>query len=197
MTEVKRARIDWEAIERDYRIGQLSIRELARRHDIEPSTITRKAKKENWARDYSDEVRARTKAGLVQGMLDAAALQAQQDAHDQATQTHTALQSGIEIAVETNLRVLRDHQATIRTNSERLKTLTVKFDALADEIADIKEIATAAAAFESIVRSQKNLVAMEREVLNIDDKDGGKERGLTDLATDELKRLRARLLSDG
>ena len=62
----RKDQIDWEAIERDYRIGQLSVREIARRHEVEASTITRKAKKETWARDYSEEVKAKTRAGLVE-----------------------------------------------------------------------------------------------------------------------------------
>ena len=163
----RKDQIDWEAVERDYRLGQLSVREIARRHEIEASTITRRAKKEVWARDFSEEVKARTRAGLV----DIAKQQAQQH----ATASNTALRDGIDIAVETNLRVLRQHQAGIRENAVRLQRLTEKFDVLAEEAADLNEMSKAAGSFESLVRAQKTLVGLEREALNIDD---GKEEGI-------------------
>lgn len=165
----RREQIDWEAVERDYRLGQLSVREIARRHEIEASTITRRAKKESWVRDFSEEVKARTRAGLV----DIAKQQAQQH----ATDSNTALRDGIEIAVETNLRVLREHQAGIRGNAERLARLTEKFDTLADSAADLMDMTKAASSFESLVRAQKTLVALEREALNIDSGNEGGEAG--------------------
>ena len=55
---------DWEACERDYRAGQLSIRHLATKHDIPESTIRSRAKAEGWQRDLTDEVRTATQAKL-------------------------------------------------------------------------------------------------------------------------------------
>jgi len=156
-----REKIDWEAIERDYRLGQLSVREIARRYVIEASTITRKAKKESWVRDFSEEVKARTRAGLIET--------AKQQAQQHATESNEALRDGVEVAVETNLRVLRQHQTGIRQNSGRLDKLTEKFDVLLELAADLNEISKAASAFESMVRSQKTLVGLERQALNIDE----------------------------
>jgi transposase-like protein len=158
-----RKQIDWEAIERDYRLGQLSVREISRRHEIEASTITRRAKKEAWARDFSEEVKARTRAGLVEI--------AKQQAQQHATDSNTALRDSVDIAVETNLKVLREHQIGIRGNAERLARLTEKFDTLAESAADLMDMTKAASSFESLVRAQKTLVGLEREALNIDSKD--------------------------
>jgi len=57
--------IDWEAIEREYRAGQLSIREIARQHEISDPAILRRAKKEGWERDLSEKVRQKVNAKLV------------------------------------------------------------------------------------------------------------------------------------
>lgn len=54
--------LDWEAIERDYRAGLLTLRELAEIHGGSHVTIARKAKKENWERDLSARVAARAAA---------------------------------------------------------------------------------------------------------------------------------------
>jgi vacuolar-type H+-ATPase subunit D/Vma8 len=163
----RKIQIDWEAIERDYRIGQLSVREIARRHKVECSTITRRAKKESWVRDFTEEVKARTRAGLIES--------AQQAAQHRATESNSALFSGVDIAVETNLKVLREHQKGIRDNSERLDKLTSKFDQLIEGAVDLNELGKAAGSFESIVRTQKTLVGLERQALNIDDGSGNKK----------------------
>ena len=52
-----RRRVDWENIEEEYRAGQLPIREIARRYEIDPSQIHRRAKKYSWERDLSDKIR--------------------------------------------------------------------------------------------------------------------------------------------
>jgi hypothetical protein len=57
--------IDWEAIEREYRAGQLSIREIARQNDISDASIRKKAKKEGWERDLSEKIRQKTNNELV------------------------------------------------------------------------------------------------------------------------------------
>lgn len=55
---------DWEAIERDYRAGHLSIRHLATKHAVPESTVRSRAKSEGWQRDLTREVRAATRAKL-------------------------------------------------------------------------------------------------------------------------------------
>ena len=57
---------DWEAIEREYRIGQLSMAEIARRHKITRSAICHKAKRANppWERDLVEAVKARIRHKL-------------------------------------------------------------------------------------------------------------------------------------
>lgn len=63
-TEVaKRPKVDWEAVEREYRGGILSLREIA---EIHPGTnhvaIARKAKKEGWERNLSEKIKAKADA---------------------------------------------------------------------------------------------------------------------------------------
>ncbi|QFT86566.1 helix-turn-helix, Psq domain [Halomonas sp. THAF12] len=55
---------DWEACQRDYRVGQLSIRHLAAKHGIPESTIRSKAKAEGWQRDLTEPVREATRIKL-------------------------------------------------------------------------------------------------------------------------------------
>ncbi|APC18166.1 hypothetical protein BLL42_21465 [Pseudomonas frederiksbergensis] len=52
---------DWEAIERAYRAGSLSVRAIAEEAGVSHVAIAKRAKKEGWARDLTDKVRAAAK----------------------------------------------------------------------------------------------------------------------------------------
>ena len=56
---------DWEAVEREYRAGQLSIREIGRQHGVTEGAIRKKAKEHGWARALADRVRAAVREKLV------------------------------------------------------------------------------------------------------------------------------------
>ncbi|MFU2327746.1 hypothetical protein [Pseudomonas sp. NFX98] len=51
---------DWEAIERAYRAGSLSIRAIGELHGANHATILKRAKKNGWERDLTEQVRAAT-----------------------------------------------------------------------------------------------------------------------------------------
>ena len=52
---------DWEAIERAYRAGSLSVRAIGESQGVNHATILKRAKKEGWARDLTEQVRIATK----------------------------------------------------------------------------------------------------------------------------------------
>lgn len=62
---VSRSEADWEAVERAYRAGVLSIREIAAQHGLSDTAIRKRAKKEAWARDLTARVREQVRAELV------------------------------------------------------------------------------------------------------------------------------------
>ena len=43
--------IDWEAVEREYRAGQLSNRMIAEKHNISDTAIRKRAKRDGWERE--------------------------------------------------------------------------------------------------------------------------------------------------
>lgn len=53
-------RIDWEAVETAYRIGIDSLRTIADTHGGTEGAIRKRAKKQNWSRDLTAKVQART-----------------------------------------------------------------------------------------------------------------------------------------
>ena len=61
----KGPRVDWEAIEQEYRAGQLSVRQIALQHGAIESTLRRRATKYHWKRDLAEAVRHEVEAALV------------------------------------------------------------------------------------------------------------------------------------
>jgi hypothetical protein len=61
-----RATRDWEAVERDYRTGKFTFRELETKHGIPYGTISARATRENWSRDLRSVIRQRASAALVE-----------------------------------------------------------------------------------------------------------------------------------
>ena len=59
---------DWEAIERAYRAGQLSVRALAEKFGVSHPAVSKRAKKEGWQRDLTEQVRAAVKRKVTKAV---------------------------------------------------------------------------------------------------------------------------------
>lgn len=57
--------IDWELIEREFRLGQSTLRQIAATHKVQPSAISRKASREKWVQDKRGAVKALSEAQLL------------------------------------------------------------------------------------------------------------------------------------
>lgn len=102
----RRSDIDWEAIEREYRLGQKSNKQIAIEHGVQPSTIGRRAEKYEWVQDKSAEVRARSANLLV--MIDA------KKANGKANSNATPSVTDVRIAVQTRVEVVLGHRKYAR-----------------------------------------------------------------------------------
>ncbi|MDD1947582.1 MULTISPECIES: hypothetical protein [Pseudomonas] len=94
---------DWEAIERAYRAGSLSIRTIAERQGVSDTAIRKRAKALGWARDLSDQVRKEVRSKLVRGEV----------RNDQGANCELDAEI-IEEAAEEGARVVRSHRRDIR-----------------------------------------------------------------------------------
>jgi hypothetical protein len=64
--EAKEAQpIDWELVEKEFRAGQFSIREIAKRHEITDTTIHKRARRDGWTRELAHKIPAAVRERLA------------------------------------------------------------------------------------------------------------------------------------
>lgn len=64
-TDAPTAKTDWDAVERDYRTGKFTSRELAAMHGGSHTQVTRRAKSGKWERDLRDVIRKAASAAVI------------------------------------------------------------------------------------------------------------------------------------
>jgi hypothetical protein len=125
-----RNRPDWELIENEYRINQLTVRQMADKHGVNKTTITDRAKKHGWTRDLQAAVKLATRAQLVQ---------AEADKHGQNTDT------AVQIAATTNRQIIEQHRLDIADTRALAAELRTELRKAAQLHAVSDELITAAA----------------------------------------------------
>ena len=188
----RRSDIDWEGVERQYRIGQISVAHLAVKFGVERASINRRAKREGWTRDLTDQVRAATKAALIaDAKIQAGSLLAEKS-QERAKKDSEA----IDAAVDENRRIVSGQR-------KRIGALTAQFDTLVGQLSSVTADPqlSAEAGLHALMRTAKlateinsRLIVDERIVnptlVEKLSKDGGIEKLLAamkaDLAAQEL-----------
>lgn len=101
-----RRRVDWDAVDRDYRAGTLTVRELATKHSTDHATIVRRAKRLGLTRDLSDAVREATNARLIADTIT-------KEVTSRVTKSHQEVTSTVMAAAEVNARVIMGHRGEL------------------------------------------------------------------------------------
>lgn len=190
MTE--RKPIDWQAIEREYRVGQLSLRALASKHSTTPGAISKKAKAKGWVQDASQEVRERTRAAMIKAPAVEKTAKETLDGNSVSNGGNTPTQEDIEVAVQTNLAVISRHRRDISHGHRIVGLLFQQLEeaaqnrdeiegAIAEECADdhtgqrkgrmLKAISLPvhAGVIRDLSTALKNLIPLERQAYNLDE----------------------------
>lgn len=192
---------DWEAIERAYRAGALSIRTIAERNGISDTAIRKKAKASGWVRDLSEQVRKEVRNKLVRGEVrDGQCANPERDAEI------------VEEAAEEGATVVRSHRRDIRKASnlanllmdDLLKTIQQREsieDAIEEEtridsngmrranMLGAVSLPSNAKTLFQLSSAMKNLQVLERQAFNLDDKEQSSD-------VDELSNLMDELSKD-
>lgn len=189
--------IDWEAVEREYRAGQLSVSEIARLSNCSHTAINKRAKRDGWTRDLAARVRQEVSARLVSEQVSAA-----------------NVRETIELAAERDIKLIREHRADIGQGRAAVKALFAELNDATSGVADIKEeiisetasdknakrrasmlaavsLAGRAGVAASLSTAMRNLVGLERQAFGLSNTPEAPEDGASSLAA-ALDALRPR-----
>jgi len=172
-------RTDWEAVEREYRAGALSIREIARQHGVTDGAIRKRAKTEQWDRDLSGQVRETVRSRLVR------------------TEVRTPnAREAVDAAAARGVEVVLRHRRDIARLDGLKAILTDKAEALLSDPGKpvtLEDLGDAAQAVESLGRTQARLVTLERQAFGLDEQAAGEG---DDALAARLDRAKRRLTPD-
>jgi hypothetical protein len=172
----KKPGTDWEAIEREYRAGQLSEAEIARQHNISRAAIQKRAKKHGWSRDLTEKVQQEIRARLVAEGLQVARGAATIDAA--ATRGVQILRSHQELAGEA-IDAVRKLIAELHATLAKIDEIEADVETSSEGDKNGKRKAQMKAAVALPSRAQvaatlatalKTMVAVQREAFNINGK---------------------------
>lgn len=166
----RRNDIDWEAIERDYRSGQLTLVDVAKKHGVSDSQIRAKAKKNEWPRDLSVAIEQRTKEKI--SAIDISEI-VEQSAKESAQKSVALIKSAIEQASDVAAGVVIKHRASIKMEMERAQSIEAILDEHMSSAESVRDINTIAQAYKTLVDAKAKLRDQERVVFNLDKGDSG------------------------
>lgn len=116
----RRSDIDWDAIERAYRLGTQTNKQLAVHFGVEPSTIGRRATKHGWVQDRNKDVVVATESLLIQA--------ASGNANVNATPTQTEVKVAAQVAAD----VVLGHRKGLRRLSALRDKLLCEIEIVTD-----------------------------------------------------------------
>ncbi|MBG8559153.1 MULTISPECIES: hypothetical protein [Pseudomonas] len=165
---------DWEAIERAYRAGSLSVRAIGESQGVNHATILKRAKKEGWARDLTEQVRIATKQKVttsVTGASNQSPVVTDADIIDEAS----SQAASVVLAHRTGL-------ANWRAIADKLSVALAEIDVDEDNLGDFSRALNAG------VDAQLKVIKGERQAYGLDSEEGN--RTVDDLAAlmDELSK---------
>jgi hypothetical protein len=159
--------VDWEAIEREYRAGQLSLREIARQFDVSDTAIRKRAKADSWTRPLADKVREAVREKLVRADGSHAGSRPQRASDEEIVDG--AADRGFAV-VTSHRRDLEQLHGLKRIIATRLATHLTGGEPDGPFLGD-KE--SPGDLLEKLSRVTGRLIPLERQAHNLDEQDGG------------------------
>ncbi len=162
---------NWAWIEAEYRVGQLSNRAIGSAARVSEGAVRKRAKKHGWQRDLRDDVRQRVRC--AQEVPTEAAQKEAQPLADEEIAEHAAART---------LEILQDHRRSIKEGRELVHELITDLRAGQVERRDMRGKERAAVldgqsrAARSLAGALKDLIALERQALGLDDRKREPER---------------------
>lgn len=124
-----RRRVDWDAVERDYRTGKFTQRELADKYGVVHGAIGKQARAGAWEKDLTAEIRQATNARLVSELVSSEVAKSSQEV------AKTVL-----VAAEANAQVILGHRTGLKRITSIKETLLNQIEQAAQNLPDLAEV---------------------------------------------------------
>lgn len=117
--------MDWDAVERDFRTGKFTLRELEAKHGVSYAQISRKSKEQAWEKDLREEIKIATDVSLLREAV----------THAQKNVTDVVL-----VAAEVNTQVILGHRKGLREITAVRDLLLGQVAEAAAKLPDLAEV---------------------------------------------------------
>lgn len=193
MAGTPRKDIDNDALERDYRSGRFTTRELGKMYGLSHVAVQKRAKSRGWTQDLSEAVRIATRAAVIneQFKRDIG------DADEEVAKAYRSTVRTIQAAAELNKEVILGHRKDIAGVRESAMAMLAELNLLATHPQEIErmfeilsaemseaQISAARLQFQNLLRlhsrissvhkladSLTKLQALERKAFGLDEKE--------------------------
>lgn len=149
--------IDWEAIEREYRAGVKTLREIAADHGIAHGSITKRARRLEWDRDLSKKIQIKAEA--------LASKIAAREASKLSSKTLLSDKEIVEVNAQAIAAVDLEHRAGCVRSRNTFKRLQDEFDSLSPDNDPLDKRVNV---FAKMINAQESLYNLERKILKLD-----------------------------
>lgn len=187
---------DWEAIERDYRAGILSIREIASTQGITHGAINKRAKRDGWERDLKAKIQAKADALVSKRMVSKEVSKERADTERQIIEVNAEVIANIRMAHRGDIsrgrrltNKLLDELEGLTDNRDLFEELGELMrsedsngaDKRNDLYQKIIDLPGRSKAMKEMAETLKTLITLERQAysLNGDDKPDGSSATIT------------------
>lgn len=170
----KRSAKDWAAIERDYRAGLLTVKEIARRHEISDVSIYKRVKAEGWSNDLSQQVRKAARAKLQRDEFENELATDQEVIERASTEAAAVIKlQRKDIAELRNLEMeLKEQLANDLKIRRDMTAQTVEPEMLARFVElgiKVPTLVQCSGVFRDIAQAQAKRIPLERKAYNLDE----------------------------
>lgn len=124
-----RGKTDWDAVERDYRTGKFTQRELADKYGVTHGAVGKRAREREWKKDLTAEIRQATNARLTEQLV-----------ANEVAKGIQQVANTVAAAAEVNTRVILSHRAGLQAITNVKRTLLEQIEQAAHLLPDLEEV---------------------------------------------------------
>lgn len=191
MAEAKRPDIDWESIEREYRAGIRSLRDIAAEFGCSHAAIKKRAARDEWTRDLAAKIKAAAEAKVSKAAVSTLVTAETKIAEKAIVEANATMQADIILAHRGDIRRYRALAAAMlkeletETGNPELFEQIVELLATPDEKGNDKlneayrraiSLPQRIDGVKKLAETLKVLIGLEREAFGIDERSGVDER---------------------